>query len=546
MPKRIAWNRRLNAKLGGVTLALLVVSVALISANIYMLQDIKEDAAQVRQVGRGREHAYEYLYWAHRLFAETGAARGEVASSIQRVIADTDDRLRAQLGGDAASGIAKVEDPELVASLQKRQRSWNAQVKPVLLRLLAAGSAEEAEPLLQNLRQAVRTRTAALDEAVDVAERASTRKVDQFQLLQYAFVAVVAIVLGLVIRIAQSVGTRTRALAVTAEKIAAGDLKLAAPVSGTDEIALLGGSFNAMTSKLRELLEAEQEGRRQLEQLLDGIAQVTHALASGTSEILAGTTQQASGAQEQATAVSETVTTVDEVTQTADQAAQRARAVAEASQRSLDISKAGRKAVDDTVAGMGHLKEQVEEIAESIVALAEQAQAIGDIIATVNEIAEQTNLLALNAGIEASRAGELGKGFSVVATEVKALADQAKKATAQVRQILGDIQKATNGAVLSTEEGVKSVGTTTKLVTQAGETIRALSETITEAAQSAAQIAASAGQQAAGMAQIHQAMRQVDQATHQNLASTKQQERAAQDLNALGLRLKELTSGFGR
>src|SRR5690606_2494125 len=106
MPKRIAWNRRLNAKLGGATLVLLVVSVALISANIYMLQDIKEDAAQVRQVGRGREYAYEYLYWAHRLFAETGAARDEVASSIQRVIADTDDRLRAQLSGDAASGIA--------------------------------------------------------------------------------------------------------------------------------------------------------------------------------------------------------------------------------------------------------------------------------------------------------------------------------------------------------------------------------------------------------------------------------------------------------
>jgi len=199
--------------------------------------------------------------------------------------------------------------------------------------------------------------------------------------------------------------------------------------------------------------------------------------------------------------------------------------------------------VEESVSGMGKVSEQVQSIAENIMALAERAQAISEIVATVNDIAEQTNLLALNAAIEASRAGESGKGFAVVASEVRALADQSKKATAQVRQILGEIQKATNGAVMSAEEGTRSVAAVIKVVNDAGETIRVLTDTIAEAAQGTKQISASAGQQATGMAQIHQAMKSIDASINQNLASTKQAERATQDITILGEQLSVMVSG---
>jgi CHASE3 domain sensor protein len=273
------------------------------------------------------------------------------------------------------------------------------------------------------------------------------------------------------------------------------------------------------------------------------LQETTSVLASSTSEILAAMTQQASGASESSAAVAQTVATVDEVSQTADQAAQRAKSVGESAQRAAEIARAGRQAVEESTTSITVVREQVESIAESILALAEQAQAIGEIIASVNDIAEQTNLLALNAAVEAARAGEQGRGFAVVAGEVKSLAEQSKRATVQVRQILGEIQRATSAAVIVTEQGTKQVTLTARQVTEAGQTIQTLADAVGEAAQAAAQIVASAGQQAVGMAQIRQAMTNIHEATQQNLASTKQSERSAQDLNLLGRRLLVLVSG---
>jgi methyl-accepting chemotaxis protein len=341
--------------------------------------------------------------------------------------------------------------------------------------------------------------------------------------------------------IVRSITGPVRQLVDGARTIGTGKLDHRIEVRTQDELGELAAAFNDMTGNLRSSIENEKKRRARVEKLLENIREVVSRLTAGTAQILASTTEQAAGAQEQAAAVTQTVATVDEVTQTSEQTAQRARGVGEAVQRTQEIGKAGRKIVEDSIAALGTVRERVEATAENILALAEQAQAIGDIIATVTDIAEQTNLLALNAAIEASRAGEHGKGFAVVAGEVKALADQSKKATAQVRQILGEIQKATNTAVLSTEEVTKGVAAAAKVADQAGKTIETLADTLSETARSAVQIVASAGQQATGMAQIHQAMRNIDQVAKQTLAAMRQTEQAAQNLNALGTQLTELS-----
>lgn len=534
----------MKGKLGGSTLALFALTAALVVGNIYSLHSLKADFERLSYVAQGRT-AYPLLYLATRLSSASGDTRPQIVSQLRKLIDDTDKILDILIEGGGASNLAAEQDPLVLTNLRQRQRLWSTQIRPLLERMIVADPGV-SNPELRELDQLLRNFADQVDQGVILRQEVSATHLAWLQAGQAAFSAVVLLILLLVFWIARSVANRARELAQTADRISAGDLTLRAPVQGSDELALLGSSFNAMTDNLRSMIETEREGRAKLAELLSTTAETANSLSAAATEILAGTTQQATGMQQQSAAVAETVTTVDEVLQTSEQAAQRATAVSDSAQRAAEVSQAGRAAVENTITTMTAIKTQAAATAESILSLAERGQAIGEIVAAVTDIADQTNLLALNASIEASRAGEQGRGFSVVAAEIKALADQSKKATAQVRQILGDIQKGTTSAVIATEEGAKRIDQALVTISEGGSTIRALEHTITNAAQLAAQIAASAGQQATGMAQIQQAMVHINQASSQNLAATRQSEEAARSLHALGSRLKELLVGYGR
>ena len=382
-------------------------------------------------------------------------------------------------------------------------------------------------------------------------------------------------------------------LTEAATKIAEGDLQRSAPVRRADEIGTLAQAFNSMTDQLRQKLNDEREQREHLQamvagymtfvanvargnlstrldldgdgrqddpliilghnlnEMVDNLRDMTtrtkeaaQSLSAAAAEILAATSQQATGANEQSAAISQTTTTVDQVKTISEQSTQRAQEVVDTSQRTVKVSRSGQQAVEETIQSMALIKEQVESIAENILALSEQTQQIGEIIASVNDISAQSNILALNASVEAARAGEHGKGFAVVAVEVRNLAEQSRQATAQVRAILSDIQNGINGTVMSTEEGTKVVDQGVQLATQAQETIGQLAGVIEESAQASMQVMAGGRQQASGVEQIAVAMQNINQATLQSLTSTRQAEKAAQELNDLARSLAEIVEQY--
>jgi methyl-accepting chemotaxis protein len=464
------------------------------------------------QAGRRLHDQVEAM---RRLTGDNSAQQARVAS-LDRIGNERLDALKQVVDARRRGGA-----PEAMAVVrQKRGKDAMDEIRHVVAEM----KSEEARLLAQRQREAATA-------------------------LQISQIVVIGGTLLLILIVGVGAGMVTRSLTRPlgrvmegVDRIGKGSLSSRVEVTGNDEIAELARAFNRMT-EARQQAEAqvvtESTGRKRT---LDAVVEVINTLSSASTELLASTTEQASGTQEQSAAVSQVVATVNEVAQTAEQSAERARRVSDAAQRSDEIAAGGRRAVDDSVSVLDRAKAQADDVAQNILALAEQTQTISEVLSTINDLADQTNLLSLNAAVEAARAGEQGRGFQAVAGQIKELAAQSKQATVQVRRILTDVQKVSNRAVLSTEEGTRSMNAAVKAAQDAGETIRTLAEITAEVAQSVTQISASAGQQSTGMTQINQAMRNINQVTQQQLLATRQTEQTAQNLTALGSRLKQLVS----
>jgi methyl-accepting chemotaxis protein len=293
----------------------------------------------------------------------------------------------------------------------------------------------------------------------------------------------------------------------------------------------------------------EAMGVREAEQVrafINAITEFASALGAASSEILGTTASQSAAAQQQASGIAEITSTLSELREMSGQVQEKAEAVIAGSDRSIEASVVGAKAVEDAIHGMHEIREQVETIAQKIVSLCEQTQQIGDIITSVSEIAEQSKLLALNAAIEAARAGEHGRGFAVVATEIRSLADQSKQATGRVRKILGDIQSATNSAVVATEQGTKKVEAGVSLANRAGENIHLLGRSVEESAGAARLIANASRQQSTGIQQVAEAMTAINQATVSTVSGLEQMENAAEKLSQMTSSMNELVVKFSQ
>ncbi|PWR74064.1 methyl-accepting chemotaxis protein [Methanospirillum lacunae] len=308
-----------------------------------------------------------------------------------------------------------------------------------------------------------------------------------------------------------------------------------------DESLDLKGDFVEFRNALNEI---GIELSRMMKMINEELFESVNVLSAASSEILSVTAELSSGTAQTATSVNETSATVEEVRKTTEITNIKARNVSDKSIAVSQVAKTGQESVNEILAGMTQIQQQMESIAGSVVKLSEQSQAIGEIIATVTDIAEQSNLLAVNASIEAAKAGEYGRGFGVVAQEIKSLAEQSKLATTHIRTILTDIQRGISSTVISTEQGTKTVVNGLKLSNEAKDAIAVLAQNINEASKAAVQITASSQEQVVGMDQISSAMESIRLAAQNNLEVTRQVEKTAKDLHDLGITLKQITERF--
>ena len=260
-----------------------------------------------------------------------------------------------------------------------------------------------------------------------------------------------------------------------------GDLTVALPVKGNDEIAEVSRGFNLFVSKTRDTIQTVIGASAQINSAVHDLS----AINTQTSHII---DRQQLETDQVATAMNEMVATVQEVARNVSDAA-------EAANQANGEANSGQQVVNAAISKIDQLANEVISAAEVLHRVEADSQKVGKVLDVIKDIAEQTNLLALNAAIEAARAGEQGRGFAVVADEVRTLAGRTQKSTEEIQVMIESLQNGTRDAVAVMERGQVMTGETVERANKAGEALLAITGAVDSITNMTAQVASAAEEQ---------------------------------------------------
>ncbi len=235
------------------------------------------------------------------------------------------------------------------------------------------------------------------------------------------------------------------------------------------------GSLGNVADAFNSLLEALQLliGRVALQ-----IDQTNHTV----NLVSSSSNRMASGATTQANEVHAAKLLVEKTTEDIKRVGLAAKSAADAAKHTEDSATEGATAIENIIAGMDQLRENVQAGAKKMKNLGDRSMEITGIVDTISRISEQTNMLALNAAIEAARAGEHGRGFSVVAEEVRKLAERTATATQEISKLVTVIHHETNETVAAIEKQTQVVEHESALVSKAGQMLLKIRSVSSESA----------------------------------------------------------------
>ncbi|PJC87602.1 methyl-accepting chemotaxis protein [Vibrio sp. HA2012] len=259
------------------------------------------------------------------------------------------------------------------------------------------------------------------------------------------------------------------------------DLTQRLNVESNDELGEIADGVNKFITNLQTMLREIQD--------------ISGVLQTNVSQVRQQSEHNSAILQNHVTETEQIVTAIEEMNATADSMATDAANTASLTQQADETSTTSKKTVQQSLATVSALIEDVDTAAANVNRMSNETQEINSVLSVIGDIAEQTNLLALNAAIEAARAGEQGRGFAVVADEVRNLASRTKESTEEVEVALANLLKGTQVVVDSMDNTRQRCQETAEGSDEVANSLEAMTTYVTEINALSTQIATAAEEQ---------------------------------------------------
>ncbi len=286
-----------------------------------------------------------------------------------------------------------------------------------------------------------------------------------------------------------------------------GDLRIQAEV-GSDTLGVLADSFNYMVEELSNLIIRVKT-----------VAQEIESSTTNTSERM---TQLVANADWQLQQIAIAAGEVEQMTNTSHQVAERTQVLYEVATEARHSAYSGRTTVQQTITGMEHIHDNVQDTASKVHLLGERSREINEIVTVIAGIASQTNRLALDATIQAAMAGENGKGFGAVAADIRRLAERTKEQTTMISQIIRNVREDIEAVAISMHDTQEETSVGATLVQQTGSTLGTIFAVVEQQAKEIETINHMARQQLHSSRSVVHIIQDVSNVTQNSSNSTRQ------------------------
>ena len=374
----------------------------------------------------------------------------------------------------------------------------------------------------------------------------------------------------------------------TIDKVNKGDSLARTNMTGQDELAHMGRSFDALLDDRIATLEVKTRENEAINNSAINLLQTVYALSekdltvravvsddivgtiassvnqfadeTGTTlsevqQIAAQVQSAAASAQQQGVVVQGAAererTLLDSMGVTLGSASRQLTEVAQlssasglAAARTSEATKAAQLAVEGSMRGMDSLRVVISETEKRFKRLGERSQEISSAVAMVNTISERTHVLSLNASMQAATAGEAGRGFAVVAQEVQRLSDSSRQATGEIAKLVSNIQAETNETLITMNRLISDVVSQTELARRAGHEMTQTQSATDELVGLVRQIAAFSEQQREMSQTLQHNVQGMNDGTAQTSSAIALQSNATETLVKFAQRLNESVAQF--